>query len=100
MQRPTSVSMATTKKPRQARERPMLVVLSMLPLLEVMTMMHGMEPESSVGLGVPVVLGGGGLGGLGFGGEEMGMGVEERNEHEVYTREKEFNFPVIRVVIS
>lgn len=57
------MSMATTKKPRQARERPMLVVLSMLPLLEVMTMMHGMEPESSVGLAVPLEEGGGGFGG-------------------------------------
>ena len=49
MQRPTSALIATTKKPRCARERTvlaMVVVLPMPPLPEVIKAMRGVEPES------------------------------------------------------
>ena len=50
MRRPTSASMATTEKPKRARERPMLAVVVVFPtppLPEVMTVTRGVVPESS-----------------------------------------------------
>ena len=49
MRRPTSASMATTEKPRRARERPMLAVVVVLPtppFPEVTTATRGVSPES------------------------------------------------------
>lgn len=49
MRRPTSASMATTEKPRRARERPTLAVVVVLPtppLPEVMTTTRGVSPDN------------------------------------------------------